>query len=176
MITMRVNIEVMEAMMYFWEATKGREKVNEKFINGVASLSPMPAIYDDSFSGETVRKVLSAITNREPLAPASRPEGRFFNNNLWMLEDLALPREIMSCLKVLNLDALAGEISAESAVDGELTVYFAPLHVEGVYRIKGGIVLNFFLLQPDFSGGVTFGGDNLHAAVRHQARLALNQA
>ena len=176
MITIRVNLEAMEALMYFWEATRGREKVNEKFINALAALSPMPSIYDETFSAETVRKVLSAITNREPLAPSSRPEGRFFNNNLWMLEDLALPREIMSCIKVLNLDTLAVRLSTDLDVDREITVYFAPLHLEPVYCLKGSVVLNFFLLQPDYAGGLAFSGEDLFSSVENIVRSSLLSA
>ncbi|HSL93078.1 MAG TPA: hypothetical protein VK905_00570 [Bacillota bacterium] len=176
MLTIRVNLEVMEALMYFWEATRGREKVNEKFINALASLAPMPAVYDEVFTGETVRKVLSAITNREPLAPANRSEGRFFNNNLWMLEDISLPQEMMACIKTLNLDKLAAELASEYSGNHVLTVYFAPLHVDPVYLIKDGMVLNFFLVQPDFAGGMTFGGQELHSTIRGHVVRALGKA
>jgi hypothetical protein len=173
MIKIKVNIEVMEALLYFWEATRGREKVGEKYINALANLSPMPSVYDDKFTAESVRRVLSAITNREPLAPVSRQEGRFFNNNLWMLEDLSLPREMMSCIKTLNLDSLAEELSSEFPGDEEVTVYFAPLHLDPVHYLKGGISLNFFMLQPDFSGSVTFGGEDLHSSIREHVVRAM---
>lgn len=158
MITLRTNLEAIEAMLYYWDATKDKEKVNERFLNELAALPAMTMVYDQEFNAEAVRKVLSGITNHEPLRPANRKEGRFFNNNLWMLEDLSLTREMAQPIKVLNLDELAGKLSQEAAADRSITVYFAPLHLEEVYLRpdKDAIILNFFRLQPDFMGGVNF--------------------
>ncbi len=158
MITLRTNLEAIEAMLYYWDATKDKEKVNERFLNELAALPAMTMTYDQEFDAEAVRKVLSGITNREPIRPANRKEGRFFNNNLWMLEDLSVTREMAQPIKVLNLDDLAAKLSQETSVDRTFTVYFAPLHLEEVYLRpdKDAIILNFFRLQPDFMGGVNF--------------------
>lgn len=161
MITIAVNLEVMEGMLYFWEATRSREKVNERFITEMASHPAMQSIYDGEFDSEVFRRVLSAVTNREPLAPVSRKEGRFFNNNLWMLEDLSLTREMMAQIKTLNLDAMAAELSREFEVDLHTTVYFLPLHLEPVYTPGKSLAVNFFRITPDFSGGASFEGQPL---------------
>jgi len=158
MITLRTNLEAIEAMLYYWDATKDKEKVNERFLNELAALPAMTMTYDQEFDAEAVRKILSGITNREPIRPANRKEGRFFNNNLWMLEDLSVTREMAQPIKVLNLDDLAAKLSQETSADRTLTVYFAPLHLEEVYLRpdKDAVILNFFRLQPDFMGGVNF--------------------
>ena len=158
MLTLRTNLEAIEAMLYYWDATKDKEKVNERFLNDLAALPAMTMTYDNEWNAEAVCKILSGITNHEPLRPANRKEGRFFNNNLWMLEDLSLTREMAQPIKVLNLDQLAAKLSEESKVDRTITVYFAPLHLEEVYvrPDKDAIILNFFRLQPDFMGGVSF--------------------
>jgi hypothetical protein len=144
----------METIMYFWEATSDRQKVNERFLNDLASSTALALTYDKEFNAESVRKVLSAITNREPFRPQNRQEGRFFNNNLWMLEDLSLARDMMKPIKVLNLEHLS--------VAKEVTVYFAPLHLEDSYIVGDAMVLNFFRLQPsDEAAEVGFAGVGL---------------
>lgn len=165
MIRLKVDMQAIEAMLYYWEATRDREKVNERFLNEVANMPAMTLCYDEGFDAESVRKVLSAITNREPLSPANRKEGRFFNNNLWMLEDLSLTREMAQPVKVLNLDDVATELSEKYAGDREITVYFAPLHLEQSYSKGDSLALNFFSIQPDFAGGATFGGIPLREAI-----------
>ena len=173
MLTIKVNVEAMEAMMYFWEASKHKEKVNERYINDLASLRPMELVYDEEFDRESVCRVLSAITNREPFAPASRQEGRFFSNNLWMLEDMALPQEMMSHIKTLNLDDLAAELNPSDVNGRTIVVYFAPLHLEPAYRFADALVLNFFRIQPDFAGGALFDGEQLGCALRRQISALL---
>jgi len=173
MITLKVNLEAIEAMLYYWEATKDKEKVNERFLHDTASLPALALTYDQEFDAEAFRKVLSAITNREPFRPANRKEGRFFNNNLWMLEDLGLTREMVQPIKLLNLDSLAAKLSAEVEVDKSITVYFAPLHLEEKYLRNGALILNFFKIQPDFAGGVTFAGEPLEAYIENSLREML---
>ena len=161
MITLKVNLEAIESMLYYWEATKDKEKVNERFLNDTANLPALTLTYDAEFDAEAFRRVLSAITNREPFRPANRKEGRFFNNNLWMLEDLGLTREMVQPIKTLNLDALAQKLSGETNTTCAITVYFSPLHLEERYTRENALVLNFFRLQPDLMGGVTFAGEPL---------------
>ncbi|MGI6358635.1 MAG: hypothetical protein ACOX2K_08100 [Bacillota bacterium] len=175
MIKLRTNLEAIEAMLYYWDATKDKEKVNERFLHDFAALPAMTMAYDQEFDAEAVRKVLSGITNREPLRPANKKEGRFFNNNLWMLEDLSLTQSMAQSIKVLNLDQLAAELSEEFKVDRTITVYFAPLHLDEVYLRpeKDAIILNFFRLQPDFMGGVNFCNQPLADYLAAQLRQLL---
>jgi hypothetical protein len=161
LVSLKTNLEAIEAMLYFWDATKDKEKVNEQFLNNLAELPVMKLVYDDEFTAESVRRILSGITNREPIRPANRKEGRFFNNNLWMLEDLSLTAEMAQPIKKLNLDALANELSQEFSQERKITVYFAPLHLEEVYVKPDALIINFFRLQPDFAGGVNVAGQPL---------------
>ncbi|MBS3949302.1 MAG: hypothetical protein KGZ53_01365 [Peptococcaceae bacterium] len=173
MVTLKVNLEAMEAMLYYWEATKDKEKVNERFLNDTANLPALRHTYDTEFDAEAFRKVLSAITNREPFRPANRKEGRFFNNNLWMLEDLSLTREMIKPIKVLNLDALAQKLSGEVNSNRVITVYFSPLHLEEKYTKENALILNFFCLHPDFLGGVVFSGEPLEQYIENAIRKML---
>lgn len=162
-------------MLYYWDATKDKEKVNERFLNDLAALPAMTMTYDNEWNAEAVRKILSGITNHEPLRPANRKEGRFFNNNLWMMEDLSLTREMAQPIKVLNLTALAAKLSEEFQADRTITIYFAPLQLEEVYLRpdKDAIIMNFFRLQPDFAGGVNFCDQPLEDYLADQLRQLL---
>ncbi len=173
MITLKTNLEAIEAMLYFWQATSEKEKVNEKFLTNLAELPVMQMVYDEEFTAESVRRILSGITNREPINPANRKEGRFFNNNLWMLEDLGLTSEMAQPIKQLNLDSLANQLSQEFAQDRTITVYFAPLHLEEAYVRGDALIINFFRLQPDFAGGVTIGGRPLVEYIADRVRQLL---
>ena len=173
MITLTVNLEAIESMLYYWDATKDKEKVNERFLNDTANLPALTLTYDAEFDAEAFRKVLSSITNREPFRPANRKEGRFFNNNLWMLEDLGLTREMVQPIKVLNLNNLAQKLSEETSGDRAITVYFSPLHLEEKYTKNDAVILNFFRLQPDFMGGVTFSGEPLEQYIEKAIREVL---
>jgi hypothetical protein len=161
LVSLKTNLDAIEAMLYFWQATSEKEKVHEQFLNNLAELPVMQMIYDEEFNAESVRKILSGITNREPIRPANRKEGRFFNNNLWMLEDLGLTAEMAQPIKQLNLDGLASQLSQEFAQDRTITVYFAPLHLDEVYVKPDALIINFFRLQPDFAGGVNIGNQPL---------------
>ena len=126
MIALHTNLEAVESMLYYWDAIHDKEKVHEQFLADLAAMPAMQMIYDDEFTAESVRRILSGISNREPVQPTNRKEGRFFNNNLWMLEDLSLTHAMAQPIKVLNLEALAAELTQELAGDHDVTVYFAP--------------------------------------------------
>jgi hypothetical protein len=155
----KVNMDVMEAMLYFWQATTDREKVSEKYLNDLAKMPALAVAYDDEFNAESVRKVLSAITNREPFASRIKKEGRFWNNNMWMLEDPAYTDSIIQPLKKLNLDHLVDQINKEVPAGKyeEVEVYFSPLHTEDSYGVKNKLAINFFRIMPDLDGNLKMG-------------------
>ena len=99
-----LNLELLEGMLYFWQATKDKEKVGEAYIMSIAGKDAMKEVYDSEFGMESVRVVLSAISNRELLNSTNKKERRFWNNNMWMLEDMTLMQQMIAPLKKLNLD------------------------------------------------------------------------
>jgi len=155
----KVNMDVMEAMLYFWQATSDREKVSEKYLNDLAKMPALAIAYDDEFNAESVRKVLSAITNREPFASKVKKEGRFWNNNMWMLEDPAYTDSIIQPLKKLNLDHLVDQINKDVPAGKyeEVEVFFSPLHTEDSYGVENKLAVNFFMVVPDFEGNLKVG-------------------
>lgn len=147
----KLNLQEIESMLYFWHACNDKEKVSEVYLNEIASMPGLSLCFDDEFDGESVRKVLSAITNRELLSQKTKKEGRFWNNNMWMMEDLEFTDMMVKPVKILNVDSLVEELkdAPGSYKYNELEVIFSPLHFDE-YIIKGSkLIINFFRIKPD---------------------------
>ena len=147
----KVNLEAVEAMLYFWQAASEKENVAEKFFYDVADMPGLTCAYDAEFNGESVRRALSAIKNREPFA-GNKKELKFWNNNMWMMEDFEYTNAMAQPIKKLNLDSLVKKLSS---IDGsnkyeELEVIFSPLHSDEYIIIGNKLVINFFRVKPDF--------------------------
>ncbi len=136
---MKKNLEVLESMIYYWNSVNDREKVGEKYITTISEHEMMKPIYNDNFDSESVRKVLSAISNREPFKGKTKNEGRFWNNNMWMLEDMEYMNMIIEPLKKISFEDL----------EGELEVVFLPLNLDLYYEKDNKLFINFFMLKPD---------------------------
>jgi len=154
----KVNLETIEAMLYFWQSTSEREKVSEKFINDVTNMTAFKIAYDEEFDAESVRKILSAVTNREPFSSKNRKEGRFWNNNLWMMEDLSYTDQMVQPLKKLNLDSIINDLSRSDKYE-TIEVIFSPLHLDEYFISDNKLVINFFKVKPSFNDESTFIGD-----------------
>ncbi len=140
MAKITINLEVMENMNYFWNATADKEKVGEAYLVSIADNENMKVLYNEEFTPDSVRKVLSAISNREPLR-GTKTEMRFWNNNMWMLEDLEFMNMMLNPLKVLNLD--------EIAVSEDIEVIILPGHMDIFYKEGNKLFLNFFRVKAD---------------------------
>ena len=140
MSKVKINLEVMESMNYFWNATSEREKVGEPYLVSIADHPNMEVLYSDDFTTDSIRKVLSAISNREPLR-GTKPEMRFWNNNMWMLEDLEFMNMMLAPLKVLNLDKLSPNSDTE--------IIFIPGHMDLSYKKDNKLFVNFFRVKAD---------------------------
>lgn len=150
----KLNLEEIESMLYFWQATNDRERVAEEYLHEIGAMPGLSASYDDEFNAESVRKVLSAITNRELLSQKTKKEAKFWNNNMWMMEDLSFTDSMIKPIKKLNIDDLVNSLKNAEGSDRyeELEVRFSPLHVDD-YIIKGNmLIINFFKVWPSFEG------------------------
>ena len=58
-MSIKINNEVVEMMLYFWQSASEGQKVAESFIIDVANRDEMKLIYNDKFDEEAVRRVLS---------------------------------------------------------------------------------------------------------------------
>lgn len=162
----KVNLEAIEALLYFWQAVNDRETISEMFIYDIAAMPSLSLAYDEEFNEESVRRALSAIKNREIFSRSSKKEGRFYNNNLWMMEDLSYTNMMVTPLKQLNLDSLTEGLNAKfpHARYQELEVLFSPLHTDE-YLIKDNkLIVNFFRVKPsDFDTNTYIGEKELKA-------------
>ncbi|HUV85071.1 MAG TPA: hypothetical protein VMV86_05130 [Methanosarcinales archaeon] len=147
----KVNLESVEAMLYFWQAVNDRENLSEAYIYDVAAMPSLKISYDNEFNEESVRRALSAIKNREVFSRNNQKEGRFYNNNLWMMEDLNYTGIMVAPVKKLNLDSLLVGLNAKypSTKFEELEVLFVPLHVDEYFIKDDKLVINFFKVKPD---------------------------
>ena len=175
----KLNLEEIESMLYFWQATNDREKVAETYLNEIATMAGLSSSYDSEFNGESVRKVLSAITNREILSQKTKKEARFWTNNMWMMEDLSYTDSMVKPLKMLNIDDLVEKVkNAEgSSKYDELEVRVSPLHVDD-YIIKGNmLVINFFKVTPSFEdeGKTTIGGVEIKEYIKEKVEELLSK-
>lgn len=157
----KVNFDAVEAMLYFWQTTNDKEKVSEKYLNDVSDMEGFKLIYDEEFDKESVRRAMSAVSNREPFQSKNKKEGRFWNNNLWMMEDLEYTTAMLQPIKQLNLDKIVDELNAEKVNTdcGTIEVFFVPFHTEE-YIISGNkLIINFFRVRPDFVDENTYIGE-----------------
>jgi len=155
----KVNLEAVEAMLVFWQSVNDRENISEMFIYDIAAMPGLALAYEDEFNEESVRRALSAIKNREIFSRSSKKEGRFYSNNLWMMEDLSYTGSMVAPIKMLNLEFLVGELNSKypGTKYNELEVIFSPLHIDE-YLIKDDkLIVNFFKVKP--TEGDTFIGD-----------------
>lgn len=167
-----INTEVVEMMIFFWSSVAEKEKVAEPYIISVAERPEMKLIYDDEFKEEGVRSVLSAISNRELLNGGSKKDKRFWNNNMWMMEDLGVMEAMIDPMKQLNLQEDEGELSTKSGFD-EVNVIFVPGTTDFFKVVDNNLVVNFFKIAVDIFGGtgeVTFDGKSLKDAIEEKIK------
>ena len=167
-----INTEVVEMMIFFWSSVAEKEKVAEPYIISVAERPEMKLIYDDEFKEEGVRSVLSAISNRELLNGGSKKDKRFWNNTMWMMEDLGVMQAMIDPMKQLNLQEDEGELSTKSGFD-EVNVIFVPGTTDFFKVVDNNLVVNFFKIAVDIFGGtgeVTFDGKSLKDAIEEKIK------
>lgn len=160
-MNVKINTEILELFIYYWQATSDREKVSDIFLSELAARKELKVLFNDEFTSDSIRKVLSSITNREILSVKTKPEGRFWNNNMWVLEDLGITMGMMTPIKQLN-----GE-QFEALVDKDLTINFIPGHLETYYWADNQLFINFFKLATDFeTGDVKIEGKSLEEYIK----------
>lgn len=156
----KLNLEAVEAMLYYWQAASEKENISEVFFNDVANMKALSIAYDDEFDGESVRRALSAIKNREPFT-GNKKERKFWNNNMWMMEDLEYTKAMANPVKQLNVDDLLEDLQNVENKNNyeELEVIFSPLHSDEYLIVKNALVINFFRVRPSDYDDNTFIGD-----------------
>ena len=155
MAKIAIKSEILEMMLYAWDSVHQKEKIADSFFIGLADEMDMKYLYDEDFTKESVRKVLSAMSNRELLNKPTKKESRFWNKNMWMLEDLSFTNMMIEPVKQLNLDHMEDKLSKE-----EYEVIFIPGHMDEYYIDENKLIINFFNITVDLfgEGQVTIAG------------------
>lgn len=147
---LKTNMNVIESLIYFWTAVSDREKVGERYLIELSEYPEMKLFYDETFNAESVRKSLSAIANREMLNGMTQKERQFWNNNMWMLEDMDNMKAMVAPLKVLNLDSAIDEINkAKDIKCDDIEVLFIPANKEEFLVKDNKLLINFFRIFID---------------------------
>lgn len=149
----RINVkfDIIEMMYYYWQVTSERGKVGEPYIIKLSENPEMKYVYDEEFNSDSVRRVLSAISNREVLNSESKKERKFWNFNMWMLEDLGFTEMMVLPVKKLNLNVLVDKLN-ETYGDikfEELEVIFVPGLEQEYSIIENKLIVNFFKIKAD---------------------------
>lgn len=162
--SIKTNLDIVEASLYFWQATSEREKVGDPYIISISEFPDMKYTYNENFDKESVRKVLSAISNREMLNNASQEEKRYWNNNMWVMEDLGFTNRMVQPVKTLNLDDFVEKAGGYKNSDKyeTLEVVFVPGHVDEYTIDENRLIINFFKIMPDLydEDKVTIAGED----------------
>ena len=150
-----IKSEILEMMLFIWDSIHQREKIADSFFIELSNQEDMKYLYNEDFTKESVRKVLSAISNRELLNAPTKKESRYWNKNMWMLEDLKFTNMMIAPVKHLNLEYMADKLSNE-----EYEVIFIPGHMDEYYIDENKLIINFFNIAVDLfgEGPVTIAG------------------
>jgi len=145
-----VNLEILEQMIYFWQASSEGEKVGETYLTQIAENKDMALLYDDEYNAASVRKVLSAITNREQMNAPTKREWKLWNNNMWVMEEKLVLDNMVRPVKLLNVDALAEKLNAQKDIPYErLEILFYPGTTEEYLVHENKLLINFFRINAD---------------------------
>lgn len=172
-----VNLEAIEALYFFWVAARNKENVAEKFFHDIGQMSAVQSMYDDDFSEESVRRTLSAIKNREPFS-GNKKERKFWNLNMWMMEDFDYTDSLIRPVKKLNLDGLVSELESAPNAQGyeEIEVIFSPMPLEDSLVKGNKLLVNFFRVKPGANDDEpAFGDTTLKAYIQEQLTAMLSK-
>ena len=110
----------------------------------------MAAIYEEDFDENSVRKVLSAVINYEPVNEATKKELEFYNFNKFFADDPGNVELTLPTVKTLNVSEFIEEFSNDSRYE-EIQINFVPAY-DMVDKIdENTLTVNFFKLGIDFS-------------------------
>lgn len=169
-----VNYETIELMHFYWETAAKRQKMSETYFLEVANRPEMKTIYREDFDEESVRKVLSAVINYEPVNNATEPELEFYQYNKFNADDPGNTEMMLPPVKTLNLDHLKEEFQEQSNYN-HLIVNFIPGYNFTSMITDNVLTVNFFKIEANWSDmdNVYMEGLKLADYITEQARKIL---
>lgn len=174
--SIKTSLDVVEAMLYYWQATSEKEKVGEPYILSIGEYPEMEYLYNEDFDKESVRRVLSSISNSEMLNGGSKEDRKYWNNNMWMLEDLEFTNMMVEPIKTLNLNNLLDKLNSinKDCKHEEIEVVFLPGHLDEYIINENKLIINFFRIMPDlYEEGKVKIGDKLFAEYLEEKLIEL---
>lgn len=160
MANIKTNLNGLEIMLFFWNSVMAKEKVNESFLNDLCSMKEFSYIYNEDFNSESLRKVLSALNNKEPFS-GNKAERKYYSNNLMIMEYIDEVQPTIDAIKKLNLNKLGEEFKEDTEI------IIVPGTSGNVQRHDNKLLVDFFSLK-NTENGLVISGESLEAALKKQ--------
>ena len=168
MANVKTNLNGLEIMLFFWNSLMAKEKVNESFLNDLCSMKEFSYIYNEEFNSESLRRVLSALNNKEPFS-GNKAERKYYSNNLMILEYINEVLPAIDAIKRLSL----GNLGEEFKEDMEIII--VPGTSGNVQKHDNILLVDFFSLK-NTENGLIISGESLETAIKKQAIKQVDKA
>ena len=159
MANIKINLNGLEIMVFFWNSLMSREKVSESFLNDLCSMQEFSYIYNEDFNNESLRRVLSALNNKEPFS-GNKPERKYYSNSLMIMEYIDEVQPTINAIKKLNLNSIA-----EKAKE-DVEVVVIPGLSKGIEKADNKLIVDFFGLK-NTENGLVISGESLEAVLEN---------
>lgn len=150
MLNITINYETIELLQFFWETAAKRNKVNDSYIMEIANHPTMAPIYNDTFDEQSVRKVLSAVINYEPVNEATELELEYYQFNKFNADDPGNVEMMLPPIKQLNLDRFKETIADRTSLES-IQVHFVAGYDQSYWIQDNILTLNYFKIEADWS-------------------------
>ncbi|HPX69179.1 MAG TPA: hypothetical protein PKU88_07610 [Bacillota bacterium] len=159
MANIKINLNGLEIMVFFWNSLMSREKVSESFLNDLCSMQEFSYIYNEDFNNESLRRALSALNNKEPFS-GNKPERKYYSNSLMIMEYIDEVQPAINAIKKLNLNSIA-----EKAKE-DVEVVVVPGLSKGIEKTDNKLIVDFFGLK-NTENGLVISGESLEAVLKN---------
>ncbi|MBG9980250.1 hypothetical protein HZY91_03990 [Facklamia sp. DSM 111018] len=148
--SIKINFEVIELMDFYWQTAARREKLADSYLLDIANRPEMNTIYTDDFDSNSVRKVLSAVINYEPVNEGTEKEIEFYQSNKFFADDPGNVELVLPTVKTLNVNEFKEQFAGDTKFE-EVQINFIPAY-NLVDKIEDNVLtINFFKLGVDFT-------------------------
>lgn len=159
MANIKINLNGLEIMVFFWNSLMSKEKVSESFLNDLCSMQEFSYIYNEDFNNESLRRVLSALNNKEPFS-GNKPERKYYSNSLMIMEYIDEVQPAINAIKKLNLNSIAEKAKAD------VEVVVVPGLSKGIEKSDNKLIVDFFGLK-NTENGLVISGESLEAVLKN---------
>lgn len=148
--SIKINFEVVELMDFYWQTAARKQKLADSYLLDVANRPEMKAVYTEGFDADSVRKVLSAVINYEPVNEATEKELEYYNFNKFFADDPGNVILTLPTVKTLNVNELLSEFQGDTKFE-TIQINFVTAY-DMVDKIEDNVLtVNFFKLGVNFT-------------------------